>query len=100
MKDNDFKLLGVLQTDGQTNKRTDICDCRVAFVTDKIVQNCKISNEAFFSNLISLLSHRQFPSMCTKYNLEAIYNKGKQDWTRIDKMIELADHPNMNSFLF
>ena len=35
MKDDDFKLLRGF-ADGQTNKRTDICDCRVAFATEKI----------------------------------------------------------------
>ena len=41
MKDNDYKLLGdfdIIQTDGrtdrQTDKRTDICDCKVAFATE------------------------------------------------------------------
>ena len=35
MKDNDFKLLGGFWwTDGQTKRRTDICDCRVAFMTE------------------------------------------------------------------
>ena len=32
MKDDDFKLLGVLLHDRQT----DICDCRVAFATEKV----------------------------------------------------------------
>ena len=31
----DFKLLGGLVTDGQTNKQTMIGGCRVAFVTEK-----------------------------------------------------------------
>ena len=38
MKDDDFKLLrgfGDGQTNEQTNGRTDICDRRVAFVTEK-----------------------------------------------------------------
>ena len=38
MKDDDFKLLrGFCDwlTDGQTNERTDICECRVAFATEK-----------------------------------------------------------------
>ena len=34
MNDDDFKLLRGF-ADGQTNKRTDICDCRVAFATEK-----------------------------------------------------------------
>ena len=34
MKDNDFKLLGVLLLDRQTDERTDIYDCRVAFATE------------------------------------------------------------------
>ena len=29
--------LGVLVTDEQTDGRTDICDCRVAFVTEKLM---------------------------------------------------------------
>ena len=33
MKDNDFKLLRGFDN-GQTNRRTDICDCRVAFATE------------------------------------------------------------------
>ena len=38
MKDDDFKLLRGFedeQTDGQTEERTDICDCRVTFATEK-----------------------------------------------------------------
>ena len=35
MKDDDFKLLRGF-ADWRTNGRTDICDCRVAFVTEKI----------------------------------------------------------------
>ena len=34
MKDDDFKLLRGF-ADGQTNSWTDICECRVAFVTEK-----------------------------------------------------------------
>ena len=34
MKDDDFKLLRGFE-DRQTDKRTDICDCRVAFATEK-----------------------------------------------------------------
>ena len=34
MKDDDFKLLRGFD-DRQTNERTDICDCRVAFATEK-----------------------------------------------------------------
>ena len=33
MKDDDFKLLRGFDY-GQTDKRTDICDCRVAFATE------------------------------------------------------------------
>ena len=33
MKDDDIKLLRGF-ADGQTNKPTDICDCRVAFATE------------------------------------------------------------------
>ena len=39
MRDDDFKLLRGLLPDGQTNERTDertdICECRVAFATEK-----------------------------------------------------------------
>ena len=34
MKDDDFKLLRGFG-DGRMNERTDICDCRVAFATEK-----------------------------------------------------------------
>ena len=40
MKDDDFKLLRGFDygwTDGQTNRRTDICECRVAFATEKFI---------------------------------------------------------------
>ena len=37
MKDDDFKLLKGFAL-GQTNKQTDICDCRVAFATEKQMQ--------------------------------------------------------------
>ena len=37
MKDDDFKLLKGFAL-GQTNERTDICDCRVAFATENIFQ--------------------------------------------------------------
>ena len=43
MKDNDFKLLKSFalgltdeRTNGQTDKQNDICNCRVAFVTEKL----------------------------------------------------------------
>ena len=36
MKDDDFKLLRGFG-DGRTNRRTDICDCRVAFMTENPV---------------------------------------------------------------
>ena len=38
MKDDDFKLLkgfALRLTDERTNERTDICDCRVTFATEK-----------------------------------------------------------------
>ena len=35
MKYDDFKLLRGFDN-GQTNRRTDICDCRVAFATEKL----------------------------------------------------------------
>ena len=34
MKDDDFKLLRGFASE-QTNRRTDICECRVAFATEK-----------------------------------------------------------------
>ena len=39
MKDDDFYLLrgfGLWQTNGRTNEQTDICECRVAFATEKM----------------------------------------------------------------
>ena len=39
MKDDDFKLLRGFAKgwmDRQTNKQTDICDCRVAFATESM----------------------------------------------------------------
>ena len=43
MKDDDFKLLRGFadeRTDGRTNERTDIYDCRVAFATEKFLLDC------------------------------------------------------------
>ena len=37
LKDDDFKLLRGF-ADGRTDGRTDICDCRVAFATEKIAK--------------------------------------------------------------
>ena len=42
MKNDDFKLFGGF-ADELTNRQTDICDCRVAFATEKVeegLQNC------------------------------------------------------------
>ena len=44
MKDDDFKLLrGFGFADGQTDRRmngqTDICECKVAFVTENLVES-------------------------------------------------------------
>ena len=36
MKDDDFKLLRGF-CDRQTNEQTDICECRVAFMTEKYI---------------------------------------------------------------
>ena len=39
IRDDDFKLLrgfAERQTDEPTNEQTDICDCRVAFATEKL----------------------------------------------------------------
>ena len=41
---------GVLLTDGQTDGRTDICDCRVAFATEKV----KVSSKCFRFNLYDI----------------------------------------------
>ena len=35
MKEEDFQLLGVLNYDRQADGCMDLCDCRVAFVTEK-----------------------------------------------------------------
>ena len=43
MKDDDFKLLKGFAL-GQTNERTDICDCRVAFATEKVVKMSILDN--------------------------------------------------------
>ena len=45
MKDDDFKLLR-----GLAEEQTDICDCRVAFATDK-PQNISIMSFAHFFEL-------------------------------------------------
>ena len=46
LKDDDFKLLrGFWLTDGQTNKQTDICECRVAFVTEKMMDGDEYGDE-------------------------------------------------------
>ena len=36
MKDDDFKLLRGFDY-GRTDRRTDICDCRVAFATENVM---------------------------------------------------------------
>ena len=48
MKDDDFKLLMVFAL-GQTDERTDICECRVAFATEnfsieKIASDMSLDN--------------------------------------------------------
>ena len=61
MKDDksmiDFKVfwgfaLKYWRTNGQTDKRTDICDCRVAFATEKTIQlvQTKHFNSLFITN--------------------------------------------------
>ena len=48
MKDDDFKLLRGF-ADERTNERTDICDCRVAFATEKLdVTSCNNSSNVQF----------------------------------------------------
>ena len=41
--------LGVLLMDRQTNKQTDICDCRFAFMTENSEKYCQSQEIAFFS---------------------------------------------------
>ena len=43
-------------TDGQTNKRTDICDCRVAFATENNKQNFRANMYTIFIEGTSLFS--------------------------------------------
>ena len=47
MNDDDFKLLKGFAL-GQTKERTDICDCRVAFATEKILIQLGILNGLLF----------------------------------------------------
>ena len=57
MKDDDFKLFRGFE-DGQTDERTDIGDCRVAFATEKLgVTTCNSSSNSqfFLGHLVSLL---------------------------------------------
>ena len=42
MKDDDFKLLRGFAL--QTDRQTDICECRVAFVTEKLTQRHPINS--------------------------------------------------------
>ena len=44
MKDDDFKLLRGF-ADLQTDKRTDICDCKVAFATENINLNIRFYSQ-------------------------------------------------------
>ena len=47
VKDDDFKLLRGFE-DRQTDKRTDICECRVAFATENLpkkLENCKMTDD-------------------------------------------------------
>ena len=50
MKDDDFKLLKGFAL-GRTNERTDICDCRVAFATEKC-ELLLLLQETYCRNLI------------------------------------------------
>ena len=60
MKNDDFNLLRGFadgQTDGLTDEQTDICDCRVASVTE----NEKIIRKViFFNNLICICINIDF----------------------------------------
>ena len=47
MKDNDFKLLGVLIYDRQTDGQMDICNCRVAFATENTYFNMNVFEGVF-----------------------------------------------------
>ena len=68
MKDDDFKLLRGFedkQTDGQMDRRTYICDCRVTFATEKRIK--KVTKNS--SEVPPRLSH------CAVWTLE-ICQKG------------------------
>ena len=54
MKDDDFKLLRGFD-DGRTDGRTDICDCRVAFATEK-GESCLKTN--CWSNIYSHVTQK------------------------------------------
>ena len=47
VKDDDFKLLRGFDY-GQTDKQTDICDCRVAFTTEKLMFENFIMRKVLF----------------------------------------------------
>ena len=55
MKDDDFKLFRGLG-DGRTNRRSDICDCRVAFETENISH--------LWSRLYIWISFTTYPPIC------------------------------------
>ena len=48
MKDEDFEPLGALIYDGRTDRRTDICNCRVAFATEKEMHDLQSNKRVFF----------------------------------------------------
>ena len=48
LKDEGLRLKGVLRTDEQTDEQTDICDCRVAFATEKLMFENFIMRKVLF----------------------------------------------------
>ena len=59
MKDDDFKLLRGFedkQTDGQMDRRTYICDCRVIFATEKRIKKVTKNSSEVPPNTFSLCS--------------------------------------------
>ena len=55
MKDDDFKLLRGFASE-QTDRRTDICECRVAFATEKIQWMVKTFRQYYETSRITLES--------------------------------------------
>ena len=55
MKDDDFKLLRGFE-DRQTDERTDICECRVAFATEKYILLKRLFTKICFSYCVNKIS--------------------------------------------